>query len=161
MRKKTEALVISFGTTTEAMKMERHCEREGLPGRLIPIPREITAGCGMAWKAKPTEKELLQQAIVFEDAKTLTTASGVGKKTAERIVLELKDKFSMEGVKADEMIPANPELLNGVQDARGEAVDALIALGYTRAEASAAMAGVKDQDLTAEEYIKLALKNLF
>ena len=44
MRKKTEALVISFGTTTEAMKMERHCEKEGLPGRLIPIPREITAG---------------------------------------------------------------------------------------------------------------------
>ena len=105
--------------------------------------------------------EQLQQAIVFEDAKTLTKASGVGKKTAERIVLELKDKFSMEGVKADEMIPANPELLHGVQDARGEAVDALIALGYTRAEASAAMAGVKDQDLTAEEYIKLALKNLF
>ena len=34
MRKKTEALVISFGTTTEAMKMERHCEKEGLPGRL-------------------------------------------------------------------------------------------------------------------------------
>ena len=63
MRKKTEALVISFGTTTEAMKMERHCEKEGLPGRLIPIPREITAGCGMAWKAKPTEKELLQQAM--------------------------------------------------------------------------------------------------
>ena len=40
-------------------------------------------------------------------------------------------------------------------------IDALIALGYTRAEASAAMAGVKDQDLTAEEYIRLALKNLF
>ena len=98
---------------------------------------------------------------MYKRQKTLTKASGVGKKTAERIVLELKDKFSMEGVKADEMIPANPELLNGVQDARGEAVDALIALGYTRAEASAAMAGVKDQDLTAEEYIKLALKNLF
>ena len=64
MRKKTETLVISFGTTTEAMKMERYCEKEGLPGRLIPIPREITAGCGMAWKAKATEKELLQQAML-------------------------------------------------------------------------------------------------
>ena len=62
MRKKTETLVISFGTTTEAMKMERYCEKEGLPGRLIP--REITAGCGMAWKAKATEKELLQQAML-------------------------------------------------------------------------------------------------
>lgn len=64
MRKKTEALVISFGTTTEAMKMERHCEKEGLPGRLIPIPREITAGCGMAWKALPEDKELLQQGLL-------------------------------------------------------------------------------------------------
>ena len=64
MRKKTEALVISFGTTTEAMKMERHWEKEGLPGRLIPIPREITAGCGMAWKALPEDKELLQQGLL-------------------------------------------------------------------------------------------------
>lgn len=60
MRKKTETLIISFETTTEAMKMERYCEKCGLSGRLIPIPREITAGCGMAWKAKPEDKELLQ-----------------------------------------------------------------------------------------------------
>ena len=106
--------------------------------------------------------EQLQQAIVFEDAKTLTKASGIGKKTAERIVLELKDKFSVEGVKADDMASSEgTELTHGVQDARGEAVDALIALGYTRAEASAAMTGVKDKDLTAEEYIKQALRNLF
>ena len=64
MRKKTETLIISFGTTTEAMKMERYCEANGLPGRLIPIPREITAGCGMAWKAKTGDKELLQQEML-------------------------------------------------------------------------------------------------
>lgn len=64
MRKKTEALIISFGTTTEAMKMERNCEQYSLPGRLIPIPREITAGCGMAWRAKPEDKELLQQEML-------------------------------------------------------------------------------------------------
>lgn len=64
MRKKTETLIIFFGTTTEAMKMEHYCEKNGLPGRLIPIPREITAGCGMAWKAKPEEKEKLQQEML-------------------------------------------------------------------------------------------------
>ncbi len=58
MRQKKDTLIISFGTTTEAMKMERYCEGKGLPGRLIPIPREITAGCGMAWKALPEDKEL-------------------------------------------------------------------------------------------------------
>lgn len=105
--------------------------------------------------------EQLQQAIVFEDAKTLTKASGIGKKTAERIVLELKDKFSIDGAGADDMAVEGTEILNGAQDARGEATDALISLGYTRAEASSALAGIKDQELTAEEYIKLALKNLF
>lgn len=64
MRKKTEALIISFGTTTEAMKMDQHCEKNGLPGRLIPIPREITAGCGMAWKARPDDKDVLQQEML-------------------------------------------------------------------------------------------------
>ena len=64
MRQKKDTLIISFGTTTEAMKMERYCEGKGLPGRLIPIPREITAGCGMAWKALPEDKELLQQELL-------------------------------------------------------------------------------------------------
>lgn len=75
--------------------------------------------------------------------------------------MSLKINSAWKASRLDEMIPAKPELLHGVQDARGEAVDALIALGYTRAEASAALAGVKDQEMTAEEYIKLALKNLF
>jgi len=105
--------------------------------------------------------EQLQQAIVFEDAKTLTKANGIGKKTAERIVLELKDKFDAQaegqaGVQPDEAVSAGI-----MSDGRSEAVTALIALGYTRGEATSALASVKEADLTAEEYIKLALKNLF
>ncbi len=104
--------------------------------------------------------EQLQQAIVFEDAKTITKANGIGKKTAERIVLELKDKFGAAAeasgaeaaAEAGEAIPA---------DGRSEAVSALIALGYSRSEAAGALAGVAETDLTAEEYIKRALKNLF
>lgn len=104
--------------------------------------------------------EQLQQAIVFEDAKTITKANGIGKKTAERIVLELKDKFGAAAeasgaeaaAEAGEAIPA---------DGRSEAVSALIALGYSRSEAAGALAGIAETDLTAEEYIKRALKNLF
>ena len=104
--------------------------------------------------------EQLQQAIVFEDAKTITKANGIGKKTAERIVLELKDKFGAAAeasgaeaaAEAGEATPA---------DGRSEAVSALIALGYSRSEAAGALAGVAETDLTAEEYIKRALKNLF
>lgn len=106
--------------------------------------------------------EQLQQAIVFEDAKTLTKANGIGKKTAERIVLELKDKFSVEG-QAD-MPQDSQELMtdaSGAASGRAEAVNALIALGYSRGEATSALASVAENDLSAEEYIRLALKKLF
>lgn len=104
----------------------------------------------------------LQQAIVFEDAKTLTKANGIGKKTAERIVLELKDKFSAEG---QDGVPQTSEDLmtdqNGAANGRAEAVNALIALGYSRGEATSALASVKETNLSAEEYIRQALKKLF
>lgn len=99
---------------------------------------------------------------MFEDVKTLTKANGIGKKTAERIVLELKDKFSASGG-ADNDVSADGEgaATGSVSDSRSEAVSALIALGYTRGEAANALSAIKETDLSAEEYIKLALKNLF
>lgn len=63
MRKKTLRLIISFPTTTAAMKAEKYCTDHGLPGRLIPIPREITAGCGMSWCAPPGSRSLLEEAF--------------------------------------------------------------------------------------------------
>ncbi|MDR1765458.1 MAG: DUF3343 domain-containing protein [Lachnospiraceae bacterium] len=50
MREKKKCTVISFDTTASAMAVERYCKAKGLPGRLIPIPREITAECGLAWR---------------------------------------------------------------------------------------------------------------
>ena len=57
-------LVITFHTTTEAMTMEYACKTENAPGRLIPVPREISAGCGMAWSAEPGAEEILQDLMV-------------------------------------------------------------------------------------------------
>ena len=51
MRPKTLKLVITFHTTAAAMAMEKLCKVEHIPGRLIPVPRELTADCGMAWCA--------------------------------------------------------------------------------------------------------------
>lgn len=53
------AVVLSFAKTTDAMAVEKYCMENNLPGRLIPIPREITAGCGLAWKAAPEDEEIL------------------------------------------------------------------------------------------------------
>lgn len=53
MRKKELKLVITFHTTADAMAMEKACKENGAPGRLIPVPREISAGCGLSWCADP------------------------------------------------------------------------------------------------------------
>ena len=106
--------------------------------------------------------EQIQQAIAFEDVKTITKANGIGKKTAERIVLELKDKFGAAAAQEAFQEAAGSDVgADVVSDGRSEAVSALMALGYTRGEAMSALSSVEDSDLTAEEYIKRALRNLF
>lgn len=71
MRQKSMKLVVTFHTTTAAMAMESACAAAGLPGRLIPVPREITAGCGMAWKAEPSDRPALES---FVKEKGITVA---------------------------------------------------------------------------------------
>ncbi|MCB6993177.1 Holliday junction branch migration protein RuvA [bacterium 210820-DFI.6.37] len=103
----------------------------------------------------------VHQAIILEDSKSLTRANGIGKKTAERIVLELRDKFgTLEDVQVPEGFDTAPSA-EGAVDSRTEAVGALMALGYSKGEAVNALASVKETDLTVEEYIKQALKKLF
>lgn len=67
MREKKLQLVISFESTANAMAVERFCMENGLPGRLIPVPKEITAGCGLAWKADITQKDELLKAFAREN----------------------------------------------------------------------------------------------
>lgn len=63
MEKKKETLLVTFSTTAQAMQMERFCMEQGIPGRLIPVPRKITAGCGLSWKTEPSQRESLQAAM--------------------------------------------------------------------------------------------------
>lgn len=57
MRKKELKLIVTFHTTTEAMAMEKMCREKEIPGRLIPVPRVLSAGCGLSWCAQPGERE--------------------------------------------------------------------------------------------------------
>ena len=61
MIKKERKLVITFHTTTEAMAMEKTCKETGTEGRIIPVPRAISAGCGLAWCAKPESRTALEE----------------------------------------------------------------------------------------------------
>lgn len=117
----------------------------------------VGAKAGMSIMSALPSSEL-KRAIATGDIKAICTANGVGKKTAERIILELKDKvgsFDAEGEYSAEDIYA------GTDGERNEAVAALMALGYSKTEAASAVGKVKEDDLTCEDYIKKALKNLF
>lgn len=103
--------------------------------------------------------EELKRAIAFEDAKEISKANGIGKKTAERIILELKDKIGKADLNVTSVDIPSGNVASS--DSRSEAINALIALGYTKAEAFSAISSINDEGLTSEEYIKKGLKNLF
>ncbi|ETP73010.1 Protein of unknown function (DUF3343) [Lachnospiraceae bacterium JC7] len=63
MRQKELKLVMTFHTTSDAMAFEKQCKTDGAPGRMIPVPRAITAGCGLSWCASPDDKGALLNVI--------------------------------------------------------------------------------------------------
>ena len=71
MREKVLTTVVTFGTTTQAIAMEHECKKTGFEGRLIPVPREISASCGLAWKCteqgeEETDSYMKEQDLEFE-----------------------------------------------------------------------------------------------
>lgn len=100
-------------------------------------------------------------AVLGEDAKAIAKAPGIGNKTAQRVILELKDKLSLEDAfeaKAAHVAEANTNVFSSVKN---EAVQALTALGYSSSEALKAVSGVElREDITVEEVLKEALKQM-
>ena len=99
----------------------------------------------------------VKKAIMFEDVDMITRANGIGKKTAQKIVFELKDKIGT--VVAEEQGYQLNEILPEAGSNKDSAIEALMGLGFSRAEAAESLKGVADEDLSVEEYIKQALKN--
>lgn len=97
--------------------------------------------------------DMLKMSIVSGDSKTIASSPGVGAKTAERIVLELKDKIEIEGVEdfVAENSSADSSLSNDV-------VDALVELGYSKSEAISAVKRIDEiEDMSVEDMLKKAL----
>ena len=123
--------------------------------RLLQTVQGIGAKAAMSILSALPVRDL-KKAIAFEDAASIQKANGVGKKTAQRVVLELKDKVGpVDAGEGD--IPAAAAPVKG--SSKDQAMQALMALGFTRTEAMNSLAGVTQEDLTVQEYIKLALRN--
>ena len=110
------------------------------------------------------EVDELVRCVQSQDTSALTKVPGVGKKTAERLLVELKDRF-----KAWETVPAMFALVPNqpggpdappVATAENDAVSALISLGYKPQEASKAVSAIKEKGLSSEDMIRRALKGM-
>ena len=105
--------------------------------------------------------ESLAMAIVTGDEKSLTAAPGVGKKLAQRIILELKDKMAKESaVTGLDFSGGGAVSAPAFTSKATEAAQALAVLGYTSAEVSMALKGVDVENLPLEEIIRQSLKKM-
>lgn len=101
----------------------------------------------------------LRVAVISEDAKAISKAPGIGAKTAQKVIIELKDKLNLEDVlepKLDENFQVNDN------NSMSEAVMALVALGYSQADAYRAVKSIDNiEELDVENVIKMALKKIY
>ena len=106
-----------------------------------------------------TTPENLAMSVVMGDEKALMAANGIGKKIAQRIILELKDKLAKDpGSFASSEKGAAPMVLQN--NKAGEATAALAVLGYSTPEINAALKGIDIEALSLEEIIRQALKRM-
>lgn len=111
--------------------------------------------------------DALRFAVMAADAKAIARAPGIGAKTAERVILDLRDKISLEDTLRGIGSPADvagQAAGSGSSDnlMKREAIEALVALGYSASDATAAVKKVEvGEDATSESILKLALKHMF
>jgi Holliday junction DNA helicase RuvA len=104
----------------------------------------------------------LRFAVLAGDAKKIATAPGVGKKTAEKLILELKDKFQMDDTwMMQSFAPQASQDPSNTRQIQNEVVEALVALGYQATESLQAVRQVDLDTDNVEDWLKAALKKLY
>jgi Holliday junction DNA helicase RuvA len=107
------------------------------------------------------EVDELVRCVQAQDTAALVKVPGVGKKTAERLLVELKDRFKVwETMPGIAPLVTEPHAVGAVSSAENDAVSALISLGYKPQEASRAVAAVKEDGLASEDLIRRALRGM-
>lgn len=106
------------------------------------------------------EPEKLIFAILSDDAKSISAAPGIGLRTAQKIILEIKDKIRKEGFEGAEAVSESVGTVSATGSNFSEALEALSALGYSRSEALASLKIKGADTMSVEELIRHGLKNL-
>lgn len=143
-----EDAMILFGFTTK--------EDKYIFERLISV-NGIGPKSGIGVLSVMTGQEL-RMAVLTDDVKKICLAPGIGKKTAQKLILDLKDKFKIESTNLDLNSKAVNQMVN-THTIIGEAVEALLSLGYSNQEAHQSVKGLEDI-ATVEGIIGAALKKL-
>lgn len=103
----------------------------------------------------------LRFAVMANDSKAIAKAPGIGKKTAEKLIIELKDKLNIEDVLNKHQEVEHSTVMTQGNEIQAEAIQALVSLGYGSTEATKAVRSVQiEEGLTVEDLLKLALKNM-
>lgn len=132
----------------------------------LKLFRQLISVSGVGPKAalailSSTAPANLAMSIIIGDEKALTAAPGVGKKIAQRVILELKDKLARgQTVSASGESVSGPAVTIIPKDKLSEASAALAVLGYSQAEISAALRGIDIDAQPLEQIVRLALKNM-
>lgn len=144
----------------DGMALYGFADTEGLAlfEQLITV-KGVGPKAGLAIMSLGTPNQI-KAVISGGDAASIAMAPGIGKKTAERVILELKDKVSALPLEGDDLAAGIAPAAAPGSGERGEAVIALTTLGYSKKEAEAAVASVPEEGLSAEEYVKKSLKFL-
>lgn len=161
LRKGTEVKVYTYLHVKEdAMQLYGFLSRDDLRVfRLLLNVNGIGPKAALGILSGITADEL-RFAVLSDDTAALSKAPGIGKKTAQKVILELKDKFSLED--AFEQKLSNTGAYNSAEDIKDvarDAVQALVALGYSNSEALQAVRKVEPrEDIDTEAMLKAALK---
>lgn len=153
-----------FSVREDAMQLYGFLTRDDLRMfKLLLGVNGIGPKAGLGILSALTADEL-RFAVLADDAASIAKAPGIGKKTAQKLILELKDKLNLEDAFEQKLVnqAQNVQTVSAADDAAQEAVQALAALGYSAADALRAVKKVEGADtMSVEEILKAALKKMF
>ena len=145
-----------FNVKEDAMQLYGFLNRENLEMFKLLLTVNKVGPKGALAILSTCPGDMLKMSIVSSDAKTIANAPGIGAKTAERVVLELKDKIEIEGV--EDFMPEGSAADTAVTNV---VVDALVELGYPKSEALSTVKRIEiTEDMSEEDILKIALMNI-